>query len=182
MIESEDQRGPEGARRMVLRPNRSLGSAELLLVFAVIAAASSLVAGFSFWQGNVFAPLFAILELSVLALCLRLVWLRAGRCEEVIIGPDAVRLRLSDRRGAVEFRFHPSWVRLQEQAPTRRGHPRKLYLGSHGKRVELGTFLSDEERGELARRLAGLLAQARVEATPGGAQVLPVEAPASRAL
>ena len=57
-----------------LRPNRSASLRGLYGFFALMVATSLAVSGYSFSQGNAFAPLFAVLELALLAVCLRLVW------------------------------------------------------------------------------------------------------------
>ncbi len=181
MIEFQSNREPSPAARVILRPNRSLGARELLAVYALLALASIAVASLSAWQGNVYAPIFALIELSALALCLRLVWLRSSRSEELQLDASRVRLTCRGLRRSTEFSFHPVWARIQEHKPPRPGHPRRVYLGSHGKQVELGRFLCDHERGEVARFLGDWLAQIRAQASADGSG-LPSVAAASRAL
>ncbi len=89
--------GAAGARiEFRLRANRSVSAAGLLAFFAVLAGWSIAVAAFSAGQGNVFAPFFAAAELSVVAVCLRLVWRQLGRVEWIALAPEAVRVARDD--------------------------------------------------------------------------------------
>jgi len=145
VIEQLAQRSEAGVTSLLIRPNRALNSGQLLFAFALVATASGLVAGFSWLQGNVFAPLFACLELSALALCLRLVWLAGERAEILAVGPLEVSLRgLPDLRD--RFRAHPQWVRLQQSEG-------RVLLVSRGHAVEVGACLGEDERASLAGRI-----------------------------
>jgi uncharacterized membrane protein len=62
--------------------------------------------------------------------------------------------------GGPAARFHPYWARLSLQPGRWRNAPSRLLVRSHGREVEIGAFLNDEERRSLAQRLSGLLAQA----------------------
>ena len=75
---------------------------------------------------------------------------------------SATRLEIA-RMGVdgAAVRFHPYWARLSLQPGRWRGAPSRLLVRSHGREVEIGAFLNDEERRDLARRLSGLLALAQ---------------------
>lgn len=140
--------------RLVLRPNRALTARQLRSVFFALAALAVGTSLFSWTQGNAFAPLFAFLHMGFVAVCLALAWQR-GECSEVIA---LTRDRVEVWRGPVgitAFAEHPMWVRVLV------GPDGKLWLGSHGKRVEIGDFLGEVERGQLAARLKNMLAGLR---------------------
>lgn len=151
-------RTPESAEtRLVLRPNRSLTARQLGAWYGVLALASASVAGFSFAQGNVFAPLFAVIELSLLALCLVLVWRVGNRCEVIAVGPAEVAVRRLPELDEARF-GPPHWVRLDVAGQS---GPPKLWLASGSRRVEVGSDLGEEERRRLAGQLRALLDDAR---------------------
>ena len=161
MIEQTPAVTPGEAVSMVILPHRSLTRAGLWWFLAAQSAAAGGFALLAAYRGNVFAPLFAALELAVVAGCLIRVWRWSGATGEVItLWPD--RLEIA-RIGAAAppARFHPYWVRLSLQPGNWRGAPERLLVRSHGREVEIGAFLNDEERSVLADRLSGLLAQAR---------------------
>jgi uncharacterized membrane protein len=162
MIERTPSLAPDASASLVLLPNRSLTRAGLWVFVAMQGSAAAAFAGLAAWQGNVFAPLFAVLEIGIVAVCLRRVWRASGCGEIVTLTPSRIDVtRTPD--GVAVAEFHPYWARLSLQ-PGRRGK-RRLMLGSHGREVEIGAFLRDDERGMLARQLETLLMQTRNAAT-----------------
>jgi uncharacterized membrane protein len=141
-----------------LRPNRALSRRGLRCLIGVLAALVLTTAGLGAWQGNVFAPLFALIEASAVAVALSVAWRAGDRSERLTLDPASLEVQtLPARRRA---RFQTYWVRvLLEPA----GGHRRLLLSSHGRRLEIGAFLADEERAELARKLIALLAELRAQ-------------------
>jgi len=163
VIEQFPPQGERGEARLVIRPNQALSRRQMFAAFALLAVASVTVAMFSWAQGNVFAPVFAFVELSFLALCLRWVWIAGKRFEVVAVGPGEISVRqlpeMCDR-----FRAHPQWVRMHQ----RRGH---VLLMSRGHEVEVGACLGEAERQSLAERLRNMMAAVATvrAAEPAGA-------------
>jgi uncharacterized membrane protein len=119
----------------------------------VLAALALTTAGLGAWQGNVFAPLFALIESCAMALALRQAWRAGDRSERIVLDGSSLEVRtLPGRR---RTRFQSYWVRAW-LAPGN-GHER-LLLGSHGRELEIGAFLAEEERAVLSRKLKVLLA------------------------
>lgn len=154
--------------KLLILPHRSLTRAGLWLFLALQGAATAGFAGLAAWRGNVFAPYFAVLDWCVVAYVLSRVWRRSGAAGEVIT-LDASGLEVVRMDGtAAAVRFHPYWVRLEWLPGRRFGWASRLVLRSHGREVEIGKFLNEAERAALARRLNGLLAQARNAVSMGG--------------
>jgi uncharacterized membrane protein len=142
------------AYAVTLRPNRSLSGRGLAGFVAALALATILTAVVSARQGNVFAPAYALIEALGVAWVLGLAWRRGER--EECISLDRDTLIVARAPGGGRERFHPYWVRLRLQAdPHGEQH---VMLASHGRAIEIGAFLAEDERKELARRLAALLA------------------------
>ena len=146
---------PGGGCELRLRPNRSLSPRGVMGFLAMLAAAMLGVALLSALQGNVYAPGFALVYLAVVCGCFAIVQRRLRREERIELLPGGVTVLRRDVRGdELAGRFDPYWVRLESDGE-------RLLLGSHGKRVEIGAFLAQDERAEVARRLAEALAQLR---------------------
>lgn len=158
MIEKTPSLAPEVVASLVLLPNRSLSRAGLWGFVAIQSFAAAAFAGLAAWQGNVLAPLFAILEMGVVAYCLRRVWDASAHGEIITLTPTRIEVTRTPEGEAVAD-FHPYWARLTLQ-PGRRGSSR-LMIGSHGRDVEIGAFLRDDERRALARQLEALIAQSK---------------------
>lgn len=119
----------------------------------VLAALALTTAGLGAWQGNVFAPLFALIESCAMALALGQAWRAGDRSERIRLDEESLEVRaLPGRRRAC---FQSYWVRVR-LAPGN-GHGR-LLLESHGRELEIGSFLAEEERVELSGKLKVLLA------------------------
>ncbi|MBX3724974.1 MAG: DUF2244 domain-containing protein [Xanthomonadales bacterium] len=148
MIVERDMAAQSVVRSWDLSPNRSLDLRGLLTFFALVAAASLAVSSYSFSQGNAFAPAFALAELALLAVCLRLVWRRLARRERLALTGDGLLVEAGGR----SERFHPYWVRV------RRDGAGGVRLRSHGREIEVGAFLCPRERDQLAASLRAALA------------------------
>ncbi|WP_090450098.1 DUF2244 domain-containing protein [Dyella sp. OK004] len=138
---------------MWLKPNRALSRRDLRRLIGVLAALALTTAGLGAWQGNVFAPLFALVESSAVAFALGVAWRAGDRSERITL--DASSLEVQSLPGRRCTRFQSYWVRVQLKDGTDR---RRLLLTSHGRELEIGAFLADEERAELSKKLMVLLA------------------------
>jgi len=136
---------------MWLKPNRSLSRRGLRRLIVVLVALALTTAELGAWQGNVFAPLFALVESAAMAVALSVAWRAGDRCERITL--DESSLEVQSLPGRRCTRFQPYWVRVRLDTGDGR-----LVLSSHGRDLEIGAFLAAAERVELARRLRVLLA------------------------
>jgi uncharacterized membrane protein len=139
-----------------LRPRRALSARQFRVLFAVLAATMWALALFTYVGGNVFAPAFAFLDSVFVAAVLRWVWLQGERFEVISMGDGQLEVRRS-RNPEPLLSAHPYWVRLWV---TRVAGQPQVHLGSGGREVEVGSFLSDQERLDLVDRLKNFLATA----------------------
>ncbi|MEP6940377.1 MAG: DUF2244 domain-containing protein [Rudaea sp.] len=153
--------------RLLLLPHRSLTRTGLWLFLAAQSVAAGGFAGLAAWRGNVFAPVFAALELGVVAYCLDRVWRAAANGEIVTLTPTSLEVTRTGSAQAAQ-KFHPYWVQLRLQPGRWHGWPSRLLLRSHGRDVEIGVFLNEAEREQLARRLSALLAEAKSHGAQDG--------------
>ncbi len=138
---------------MWLRPNRALSRRGLRRLIMVLAALALTTAGLGAWQGNVFAPLFALIESFAMAFALGAAWRGGDRSERITLDPSSLEVCFLPGRRCTRFQSY--WVRVHLARGN--GHDR-LLLRSHGRELEIGTFLTDGERAELSRKLVVLLA------------------------
>jgi uncharacterized membrane protein len=147
--------GPEA--QLLLRPPRALTAGQFRGLFLLLAGAIVAVAGVNFRLGNVFAPPFALLDIAIVGAALRHVWRQGERRECIVFDARLLEVhRAAD--AAPVFSAHPAWVRL---ARVRDAGEVRVWLRSMGRAVEVGAFLAEAERLELARQLDILLARAR---------------------
>jgi len=145
---------PDETVSVMVLPHRSLSRAGLVGFLAAQSLAAGIFAALAAWQGNVLAPVFAVLELGVVAYCLHRVWRASGSGQIITLTPSQLQV---SGAGAGPVQFHPYWVRVRLAPGRRSGWPSRLLLGSHGREVEIGEFLNDVERRLLAQQLTQLL-------------------------
>lgn len=162
--------GPGGAAptslpfRAVLTPHRSLSPRGFLILMGMLSA-------ISFATGLLFASIgawpvlgFFGLDVAVIYLAFRLNY-RSGRLYETVeVLPQTLTIRRvhpSGRSEAYEFQSYWARVLLSQQSDGRT----VLKVGSHGRDIAFGDFLTDEERASLADEM---LAALRVARQPAG--------------
>ncbi len=104
---------------------------------------------------------FSGAELGLLAYGLSWSMRQSAICE--IITLDSVKIRIERAVSGVKccHEFYRPWVRVDWTSPKGLNEPGRLHLGSHGKRVEIGAFLLEEEKLALAQSLRQALHASR---------------------
>lgn len=143
-----------------LWPHRSLppeGFAGFFLATAALAAVPLLAVLGSAVLWFVLAPLVLVVAGTWWAI--RHTYRTAEVSEEMRLWPDRVTLVRQDRAGERRWEANPHWVRTAVH-PRGGPVPHYLTLTGSGRTVEIGAFLSEEERlalrPEIERALAGL--------------------------
>ena len=152
------QQTRDGTWRFELLPNRSSSWAQTRRFLMVIALLNGLIALLFAWQGLWLILPFSGFEVAALGAGLYCCSRATYRRELILVeGEQVVVLRGGDR---IECRdeFARAWIRLQWQPVGERGCGR-LLLGSHGRFSEVGAFLVETERRQLAGDLGRLLGQ-----------------------
>jgi uncharacterized membrane protein len=149
----------------LIRPNRSMDRRQAALTVAAVGMVSLVIAGsLSLVYGAWPILPFAGLEVGLLALVIFKVQASSERQELLVLSDHHLDLTARNGREVRSHRFQRDWVRVVLRNARSRNHPNRLKIGSHGKFVEIGSFLTDDERETLAENLAGRLARAvRIE-------------------
>lgn len=137
-----------------LKPNRALSRRGLRRLIVVLVSLVLMTAVLGAWQGNVFAPLFALLESAAVAIAFRVAWRAGDRSERITI--DTASLDVHSLPGRRSTRFQTYWLRVLLERGDRR---HRLLLSSHGCVLEIGAFLAESERIALSKKLMALLAE-----------------------
>lgn len=141
-------------RRFVIRPNRSLSWAQVKCFYVGIAAVSLVIAvGFAvrgFWPVLPFAGL----ELLVLGCALYVCTLDGCRSDVVSVDSHTVTVEKGCRAPSKTWEFNRAWTQVKLFRPRIVWYPSRLVLRSAGKEVEVGDFLTEDERVRLAKQLS----------------------------
>lgn len=151
MIIAEQHEG--GVVSFTLRPNSSLnwkGNSEF---FVWMSAVSLSIAAWFAWQGAWIILPFAGLELAALAWGLYLASSQSMHKEVVSIDKEKVEICKGRRRLESRVSLRRHWAQARLEAADHGWYPRRLVIRSHGRATEIGRFLDETEREELAGRL-----------------------------
>lgn len=144
----------------VLHPHRSLGPRGFTILMAALGALS-FVAGILFVTAGAW-PVFGFFGLDVLLVYVAFrASYRSGRLSETVrLTDSALEVREIDPRGRERsWRFQSYWLQVDMADPPE--HDSQLTLRSHGRGLIIGSFLSPEERVDLAKALRDALARQR---------------------
>ena len=133
---------------LVARRNNSLSSTGRLVVFAFIFVVSvGIAVAFALLGAWLILP-FAGLEMLVLYLAFRYVDRHAGDYERIAIAGDRVELEFSVAGRQSRHELNRCWAQVVVS-----GDGGRLALRSHGRELEIGRHLNDEQRLKIAREL-----------------------------
>lgn len=152
-----DTRLPDGSCEFVLRPNGSLSPQQARVFLGLTAGGCFAIALLFTLQGLWPVLPFAGLEIAVLAWALRTSMRHSGHRETIRVGQDIIRVERRDRAGIHQAEFTRHWTRVTVRAAALPRHPSRLVIESQGRQCELGRFLTEEERRDVARRLRRLV-------------------------
>jgi uncharacterized membrane protein len=132
----------------VARRNNSLSSTGRIFVFAFLFIVSVGIAGaFAILGAWLILP-FAGLEMLGLYLAFRYVDRHAADFERIAIAGDRVQVEQFEAGRAMSYEFNRCWAQVVASPGGGR-----LALRSHGREVEIGHHMNDDERLALAREL-----------------------------
>lgn len=162
--------------RVVIRPNLSLSWRQSMLFLVAIALPLLLISVVLAVMGFWLVLPFAGLELAALFGCIYVVSRALRRCQVVSIGKTVVTVEKGRQRGRrpesggpdEHSEFPRAWVRVDLAEDARRWYPRHLRIGAAGRQIEIGEFLTDDEKARLAALLRQLLAADEFERSAGG--------------
>jgi len=149
-----------------LRPNCSLTSRSATFIYLSILAVCLPIAVAAAMAG--FWPIlpFAGLELLGVGAALA-VSMRRGRSREYIrVDEREVTVGRSDGNRQMEYRFPRPWTKVELRTASVAAWPSRLLVRSMGRTVEIGHFLTENERQRLKARLAELIPAPRTRPAP----------------
>lgn len=160
MIEvvAEDVDSEGSGCRFVIRPNCSLSWQQTVQIFGGIAVVALTIGAFLTLMGAWLVLPFAGLEVIALGAGLYVCARRGAEREVISILPDRIAIERGRYRPQFRCELLRAWATVHLLRASRRGYPSRLTIRSHGREVEVGACLVEEEREELAQALRRTLA------------------------
>ncbi len=149
----------------ILHPYRSLSPLGFVVLMAVVCLVS-FSAGIAFLLAGAW-PVFGFFGLDVLLIYIAFrMSYRSGRLHETVrLTRHALTVQRVFPSGEVKsWTFQPYWLRVEMDDPPRPDS--RLRLASHGRSLVIGSFLTPNERLEVAEALKAALATQRARPQP----------------
>lgn len=145
--------------RFILRPQRSATWRDNLWLVAAVAVLAVPIA--LYWTAFGFWPVLLVCALHLLALTWALYKVSHALLarEVVTVGPEQITIEAGHREVERRFELTRAWAQVRLRTGPRRRY-NTLVLRSAGRAVELGRFLTDDEREQLAGELKRVVAAA----------------------
>jgi uncharacterized membrane protein len=139
-----------------------------MIFLGAIAVPLTVMSGAFASQGYWVVLPFAGLEIAAVFGCMYVVSHACRRCQVVSVADATVTIEKGRERGrhaasgGPDYRveFARDWAQVELAPAVKRWHPRRLWIGAMGRRVEIGEFLVDDEKAALAAQLKRLLVAA----------------------
>ena len=160
MVSELDTHGSSGGG-WLLRPTRSMTWPQAKRFIVLVTAMSVLIGGTFAYCGFWLVMPFSGLEALAVAAAFYLVLREGERREWVRIEGDQLVIETGRREPERRHEFNCLWVRVHLSRSRYRFHPTRLFVGSHGRAIELGRFLTDGERETFAQSLINALKKKR---------------------
>ena len=142
-----------GLAVIVLRPNNSASWRFNVLIVASLAFIAFCLSTYLALQGLWVVFPFAGLEIGFLFICLYL-RLRANINTEVITFDEGtVVVERGSYHAEKTWKYHRIWAKIYVKKPVTRGYPKQIFIRSHGKELELGSFLNKKDKEILIKDL-----------------------------
>lgn len=138
---------------VVIRPNCSLSWQRTVAVYCGMCGVSLTIAlGFAILGFWMILP-FAGLEMIALAAGFYYCAVRADTREVIRIQGETVTVQKGRHCPKDSTQFQRVWTRVVLAQPQQRRHPARLLICSHGRALEVGQCLNEQERSQLAADL-----------------------------
>ena len=137
----------------VLSPNCSISWRELLLFYLLTCFVALAIGLFFTLQGLWLVLPFSGLEMLTLGLGLYVTSRKVYRREVITLDADRIRVEKGVQRVDQSWEFSTPWVNIRDDREVGPDGRRRLVIGASGSSVEVGSFLANSEKDELAFQL-----------------------------
>lgn len=145
---------PDGSTaRIQARGNFSLDAGGLLILLIALAAVTLVLAGLLAWQGYWPVLLIAVIQVVLVTWILIRAWQRSWLVETIQVGPEQISVLQQTYKRKRRHELETAWAVIELQQPRVAWYSPRLVLRSKAMTLELGSFLTGEEKHQLADQL-----------------------------
>jgi len=133
-------------KTIMVMPNRAMPWQHIMMFYFAIAIVTLTIAFNFYVQGLTLILPFAGLELAALGIVLYISAWRSNIKEVVSVTDEKIKIEIGRNSPEKIFEFDRAWVKIVLEKSWNNWYPSRLLLRSHGKQIELGKFLNEQER------------------------------------
>ena len=138
---------------IVLRPNNSSSWRFNMTIVISLAFIAFFIWSYFALHGLWLVFPFAGLEISFLFICLYLRMRANTKTEVITFDESTVLIERGHFQPEKTWKYHRMWAKIFVKEPTTRGYPKQVFIRSHGKELELGSFLNKQDKEILIKDL-----------------------------
>ena len=157
VVTAQGSDGPEV--RILARGNFSLDAGGLLSLLLALAVVTRGLAGLLAWLGFWPILLIAVVQIALVAWILARAWERSWVADHIVVGPERIEVTHQRHRRKRHYLLETAWAVVELRSPEVAWYGPSVVLRSRSRVLELGGFLTLEERRQLADCLRRAIAQ-----------------------
>ncbi len=146
-----------GSATIVLKPNNSSSWQFNMQIVTSLAVIVFFVSSYFALHGLWLVFPFSLLEIGFVFVCLYL-RMRANIKTEVITFDETIVLvERGHYHAEKSWKYHRIWTKFFVKKPATHGYPKKIFICSHGRELELGSFLNKKDKEILIKDLKNVV-------------------------
>jgi uncharacterized membrane protein len=137
----------------MVMPNRAMPWQHIMMIYLLISGVTISIAFGFFTQGLTLILPFAGLELLALGVVLYISAWRSNIKEVVNVTEEKIRIEIGRNGPEKTYELDKTWAKVVLERSWNNWYPSRLLLRSHGRQIEIGKFLNEQERQCLGAEL-----------------------------
>jgi len=133
-------------KTIMVMPNRAMPWQHIMMIYLLISGATIGIAFGFFTQGLTLILPFAGLELLALGVILYISAWRSNIKEVVHVTEEKIRIEIGQNAPEKTYELDKAWAKVVLERSWNNWYPSRLLLRSHGRQLEIGKFLNEQER------------------------------------
>ena len=140
-------------KTIMVMPNRAMPWQHIMMIYLLVSGVTISIAFSFFTQGLTLILPFAGLELLALGVVLYISAWRSNIKEVVNVNEEKIRIEIGRDVPEKIYELDKAWANIVLERSWNNWYPSRLLLRSHGRQLEIGKFLNEQERQCLAIEL-----------------------------
>jgi uncharacterized membrane protein len=140
-------------KTIMVMPNRAMPWQHIMVIYLLVSGVTISIAFSFFTQGLTLILPFAGLELLALGVVLYISAWRSNIKEVVNVTEEKIRIEIGRDVPEKIYELDKAWANIVLERSWNNWYPSRLLLRSHGRQLEIGKFLNEQERQCLAIEL-----------------------------